>query len=242
MSFSGHRGLRACAVIVAGGRGSRMNLDINKQYIDICGRPLLSWTIQAFEDCEVISDIILVTPAEEIIFCKREIVDAFGFTKVKSIVAGGPERQNSVYNGLMELDEECGIVLVHDGARPFVTGELIADVAREAAEYGAVTAAVPVKDTIKAADEEGFVTGTLDRNTLWAVQTPQAFDAALLKEAHKKAAEEGFTGTDDAVLVERMGKKLKIVMGSYENIKLTTPEDIAVAEAIAASRLGRRFR
>lgn len=226
------------AVIVAAGKGTRMNMDINKQYLEICGVPVLARTLQVFEDCRFINEIVLVVNEYEILYCKQNIVDEFGFTKVRTMVAGGIERQDSVYNGLQEVDKSCDIVLIHDGARPFVNEKNIISSIHAAYEFDACCIAVPVKDTIKRSDKDDFVVETLDRSSLWLIQTPQAFKYELIMYAHKKALEDGFTGTDDASLVERLGHKPKLVMGGYDNIKITTREDISVAEAILNDRLG----
>ncbi len=228
-----NRQLTASAIIVAAGKGTRMNLEQNKQYIDIGDIPVLARTIRAFEDCEAIEEIVLVVNEEDILFCKQEIVDLCEFTKVKCIVAGGRERQESVYNGLGEVDGDCGVVLVHDGARPFIGEEDICACIDAAWQYDAACVAVPVKDTIKIADGDGFIVNTPERSLLWAMQTPQGFKYDLIMEAHKKAREEEFTGTDDAVLAERAGAKVKLVKGSYFNIKITTQEDLILAESIA---------
>lgn len=220
------------AVIVAAGKGTRMNMDVNKQYIDVCGKPVLARTLHVFEECKAIKEIVLVVNEKDILYCMQNIIDEYSFSKVKVIVAGGEERQNSVYNGLIEIDSECDVVLIHDGARPFVNEESINKVIQAAKEVGAACIAVPVKDTIKQADDDDFVDKTLDRSKLWSIQTPQAFIYGLIIEAHKKAIEDGFTGTDDTVLVERIGHKVKLVMGGYDNIKITTKEDIAIAEAL----------
>lgn len=225
------------AVIVAAGKGTRMNMDINKQFVEILDRPVLAWTLQVFEDCRSIKDIILVVADQDIIYCKQNIVDLYGFKKVRVIVAGGEERQHSVYNGLKEVDNRTRIVVIHDGARPFVTRECLAGVIKAAEEFGVASSAVPVKDTIKKANSDGFVEESLDRNTLWAIHTPQAFRYNLIMEAHKKAADDGFIGTDDTVLTERLGMKTRLVVGSYENIKITTQEDLIIAQAIAESRI-----
>lgn len=222
------------AVIVAAGRGSRMNMDINKQYIDICGIPVLARTLEPFQDCRLVREIILVVNENDILYCREKIIHEFGFTKVKTIVAGGDERQNSVYNGLLEVDENCDIVLVHDGARPFINEDHIKECVQAASEFGAASLAVPVKDTIKRADENGFVAATLDRTNLLAIQTPQAFKLEIILDAHKKAVVRNYRGTDDAVLAEMAGYKLKLVMGSYYNIKITTKEDLVLAAAIAS--------
>lgn len=223
------------AVIVAAGRGTRMNMEMNKQYIEVCGKPVLAWTLQVFEDTVVIDEIILVVNEQELVYCKQQIVEKYKLKKVRTLVAGGKERQDSVYSGLMEVDPSCDIVLVHDGARPFVTRKILEESIDAAREFGASCVAVPVKDTIKIEDSNQFVNETLDRSILWAIQTPQTFQFDLLFKAHNKAMEEGFKGTDDSVLVERMGVRTKLTMGSYNNIKITTKEDLVMAEAIARS-------
>ncbi len=220
------------AVIVAAGRGTRMNMDKNKMYVEVYGKPILARTVQVFQDSDYIDEIILVVNSRELVLCKQDIVDCYGLDKVKTLVCGGAERQNSVYNGIREVDENCGILIIHDGARPFVSEDNIIDSIDAAVEFGAASIAVPVKDTIKSADTGCFARETLDRSTLWSIQTPQAFKYDLIKSAHEKAEEEGFLGTDDAVLVERLGYKMKLVMGSYNNIKITTKEDLAIAKAI----------
>jgi 2-C-methyl-D-erythritol 4-phosphate cytidylyltransferase len=223
----------AGVVIVAAGTGSRMNMDANKQYVEICGKPVLARTIQAFEDCGRISEIVVVVNEKDIIYCKQNIVERYGFEKVKVLVSGGGTRQESVARGLGQVGEDCGIILIHDGARPFIDAASIASSIDAAEEFGAACVAVPVKDTVKSADSEDFVNSTPDRSRLWSIQTPQAFKADIIKKAHRIAAEEGFSGTDDAVLAERLGHRLKLVMGSYFNIKITTQEDLVLAEAIA---------
>ncbi len=231
--------LCAGAVIVAAGRGTRMNTDINKQYIEIAEKPILARTVEVFESSRHISEIILVVNESDIMYCKQSIVDMCGAVKVKAIVSGGEERQNSVYNGLCEIDKACDVVVIHDGARPFVTHKIISDSIEAAGRYGASCVAVPVKDTIKAGDHEGFISSTLERSVLWSVQTPQSFRYRLIMDAHIKAEAEGFYGTDDAVLVERLGVRTRLIMGSYENIKITTQEDLVLGEAIARLREAR---
>jgi len=226
------------AIIVAAGKGTRMNMDLNKVFIDICGKPVLARTLQVFEDCSLVNEIILVVNKEDIIYCKQDIIDAYDIQKVKTIVAGGAERQQSVYNGLAEVNENCDIVLVHDGARPFIRKEQIVSSIHDAWEFGASCVAVPSKDTLKIAEQGEFVKETLDRSVVWSVQTPQTFRYKLLKEAHDMAYKDNFLGTDDAVLVERLGWKIKLTMGSYENIKITTREDLIFAKAITLNRMG----
>lgn len=220
------------AVIVAAGRGTRMGTEVKKQYLEICGIPLLARTIKVFESCEYIDEVILVIDSNDIIFCKHEIIDRYGFDKVKSIVSGGETRQDSVYNGLQEVDKDCEVVLIHDGARPFITQDEIISLIEAAREYKACTIATPVKDTIKLVGQDEFIKETLNRNTLWSVQTPQAFMYDVILAAHRKALKDDFNGTDDAQLVERMGISVKLVKGSYNNIKITTREDLIIAKAI----------
>lgn len=231
-------GVFVSAVVVAAGRSSRMRMDVNKIYINIYGKPILARTLQVFEECNLIDEIILVVNDDDIVYCKKEIVDAYDIQKVKIIVAGGRQRQQSVYNGLAEVSEDCDIVLVHDGARPFVQNEDIVNSISDACEFGASCVAVPAKDTVKICEQGEFIKETLDRSALWLVQTPQTFKYSLLLEAYEKACNSNYFGTDDAVLVERLGWKIKLTMGSYENIKITTREDLIFAEAIAKKRMG----
>ena len=228
---------RVCAIIAAAGKGSRMNSEINKQYMEIAGKPVLARTVQIFEGCGLVDEIILVVNSGDIVYCKQDIVDEYGFRKVTAIIAGGETRQQSVYNGLMQLDGNTGIVLIHDGARPFVSEKSIADSIAVAEEYGSACVAVPVKDTIKSAGADKLVKETLDRSELWSIQTPQTFRYELITDAHKKALEAGFSGTDDAMLAERLGYPLRLVYGSYYNIKITTEEDLVLAEAIAGMEM-----
>ena len=220
------------AVITAAGKGSRMGMEQNKQYMEVHGKPVLARTIQAFEDCSLVDEIIVTIGEDEVEYCVENIIGKYGFCKVKKVVAGGSTRQRSVYNGLQRVSADSGIVLIHDGARPFIDTGSIAACISAADENGAACAAVPVKDTIKRADAEGFVDETVDRSNLWSIQTPQAFQYELIMEAHRKADNEGFDGTDDAVLAERLGYRVMLVMCSYYNIKITTKEDLTIAEAI----------
>ncbi len=224
-------------VIAAAGRGTRMGLDMNKQYIEVHGRPILAMTIQRFEECSHIDEIVIAANENEIEYCKRNIVEKFGFTKVKAFALGGETRQQSVFSGLGQVSPDCSIVLIHDGARPFILQESILTCINAADVYGAACAAVPVKDTIKLAGTDGFVDRTIDRSGLWQIQTPQAFDYGLIMDAHRKALSAGIDGTDDAMLVERLGHKVKLIKGDYNNIKITTREDLIFAEAIYNIRL-----
>ncbi|WP_105619880.1 2-C-methyl-D-erythritol 4-phosphate cytidylyltransferase [Vallitalea okinawensis] len=221
-----------CTVIIpAAGQGRRMNSDKKKQFINLKGKPILVWTIEKFQQHDAIDEIILVTSSDEIDYCTKEVVDAYGLTKVKHIIVGGTERQSSVFEGLSFVDE--GIVLIHDGVRPFITTEVIDNAIQQTKKFGACAVGVPVKDTIKYVGEDGTIINTPQRSKLWAVQTPQCFRIDLIKSAHQKALEEGYLGTDDTVLVERYLKiPIKMINGSYNNIKITTIEDIAFGEKI----------
>ena len=223
------------AIITAAGKGTRMNSDINKQYIEIAGIPVLARTIEVFQQCEDVDSIILVVNEEDIIFCKNRIVEHYNFSKVKSLVSGGTERQNSVYKGLCVASKDCKIVLIHDGARPFVTNKNIVDAINAAKIYGACGVGVRLKDTVKICDQNGFVASTPDRSSLWSIQTPQGFTYDIIMDAHEKAIQSNYIGTDDMVLVEKLGIPVKIVEGNYKNIKITTPEDLAIGESIIAS-------
>lgn len=222
------------AIILAGGRGSRMQSDIPKQYIQLGGRPLLFYTIDAFEKCSDIDDIILVASDEYMEYCRFEIVEKYNLKKVSSIVVGGKERYDSVFQGLKQVhDRNIGNVLIHDGARACVNEDVIKRCIDGAGQYQACIAAVPVKDTIKVADAEGIASHTPDRKMLWQIQTPQAFQTALIYEAYKKMYADVQKGniTDDAMVVEKYtDADVKLVMGDYHNIKVTTPEDLDIAK------------
>lgn len=222
------------AIILAGGRGSRMNSDIPKQYMNLDDKPVLYYSIKAFEQSAV-DKIVLVAGAGDIDYCRREIVEKFGFKKVEAIVAGGTERYYSVLNGLRAVvPGESGetYVFIHDGARPCVTKQIIEKCGIEVELYKACVAAVPVKDTIKVADEDGYAKDTPPRNLLWQIQTPQCFEYNLVKNAYEAMASDEKRGviTDDAMVVEKYTDiKVKLTEASYKNIKITTPEDLTVA-------------
>jgi len=220
------------AIIAAAGMSNRMKSKINKQFININGKPILAHTLEKFQKCRYIDEIIVVAREDEINYCKKEVVRRYGFNKVTKIVRGGKERQDSVYNGILALNEKTDIVVSHDGARPFVKIKNIMDSIKGASEYGACVVGTPVKDTIKFVKSGEEIDSTPNRDILWAAQTPQSFKREILMEGYRKAIEDNFIGTDDSVLVERLGIQVKIIMGSYENIKITTPEDIIIAESI----------
>lgn len=220
------------AIIAAAGTGSRMKAGINKQFIPIMGRPMLSYTLEAFQRSAYIDSIILVAGKEELSYCKKHIIDVFGITKADKLVEGGSIRQESIYKGLMEVPADCEIVLVHDGARPVVRQELIKKCVEGAGLYGAVSSGMPIKETVKIIGEDNYVEYTPKRDNVWVTQTPQAFRRELLLKAHDNAVKQGITGTDDAFLVELIGHKVKMLEAYYENIKVTTPEDLITAETI----------
>lgn len=224
--------MKTVAIIPAGGLGKRLGGDIAKQYLCLNSLPVLVHTIRVFQKSDVISEVVLVVPQDDIASVRKQIVEKYGLTKVSTIVAGGHERQDSVRNGLRAIAMKCDVVMVHDGVRPFVTGEMIARVAAAAADIGAASIGVKAKDTIKETTDENRVTGTLPRHNLWQTQTPQAFQYELLCKAYEAAAGDNFYGTDDASLVERLGAEVRMIAGSYENIKITTPEDLMMAEAL----------
>ena len=224
------------AVIPAAGQGRRMKSYLNKQFILLRGMPIIVHTLRVFQDAEVISNIVLVCASGEEEYYRQEILSNYGISKPTVVVAGGSERQDSVCCGLQTINDSSDYVMIHDGARPLLTVDLINRLAEEAKVTGAVVAGVPVKDAIKRTDAGGMITDTLMRERLWSIQTPQVFSLELIQKAHKQASAAEFFGTDDAALVERLGVPVRVIPGSYENIKITTPEDIVVAEAILKRR------
>ena len=218
-------------IIVAAGSGSRMNMGINKQFIKLKDKEIIVYTLERFYKHKNIDEIVVVVKEEEAEFFKNEIIDKYNFENIK-IAYGGKERQNSVYNGLKMLDDKCDIVLVHDGARPFISKSLIDNCIEEAKNHNAVVVGVPVKDTIKVINEDNDIVDTPERSKLWAVQTPQTFNYDILVKSYEDAFENEFYGTDDAMLVERIGYKVKMIEGSYNNIKITTQEDLNIGNQI----------
>lgn len=217
------------AIILAAGSGKRMNSQVHKQYLIIQDRPVLYYSLKEFEDSAV-DEIVLVVGKGEEEFCRREIVDKYGISKVKAIVEGGKERYHSVFEGLKQTSD-ADYVLIHDGARPFVNQDIIRRCMQEVQKYQACVVGMPVKDTIKIADEEGYAKQTPDRKNVWMIQTPQTFSYALIYEAYEEMLKTEDTAiTDDAMVLERIkGKKSKLIEGSYRNIKITTPEDLLIA-------------
>lgn len=223
---------KSAVIIAAAGSGKRMGGGIPKLYRQIEGLPVLVRTLRAFCSHPRIGQICIVTRPEDLEFCQKEIVEAYGIGKVKAIVSGGEERQDSIYSALSAIDSDTDYILVQDGARPFVTAEVIDRVLDELSRHVGVVPAVACKDTVKRRGKDGFAVETPDRSQLFSVQTPQGFHRDILLCAYRKAFSEEFYGTDDAVLVERIGEKVYLVKGDCYNIKITTPEDINMAEAI----------
>lgn len=227
---------KVAAVIVAGGSGKRMGMKIKKQFIELEGKAILAHTIEAFNKCKVIDEIIVVVGKEDIAKVKTEIVSRYGYDKVIQIVEGGTERQESVYNGLMAVTKEIQYVMIHDGARPFISQEILEKAFIITKEKHATVVAVPVKDTIKVVNEALEVEATPNRSTLWSVQTPQSFKKELLIKAYGYAKEKSLMVTDDSMLVEAYGKKVHVVEGDYNNIKITTSEDLVLGQAILMNK------
>jgi 2-C-methyl-D-erythritol 4-phosphate cytidylyltransferase len=228
--------LKTIGIIAAAGSGSRVGGKIAKQYVRVAGKEILMHTLELFQNSDAV-DEIYVAVREEAIAHVRRIVEKKRIGKVRGLVVGGKHRQDSVFNALLRIDARpSDVVLVHDAVRPFVDGSMILKLVRACSKYQAAVLAVPVKDTVKHSVGRGFFDKTLDRSGLWLVQTPQAFKYRVLMRAHNDAFANGFIATDDASLVERLGVKIKIVEGSYENIKITTPEDLDFAVAILRRR------
>ena len=226
------------AVVLAAGQGKRMNSTVHKQYLLLRDKPVIYYSLKAFQDSSFIEEIILVTGKEEEAYCRTEIVEKFHFSKVKKIVEGGKERYHSVANA-MKVIEGAGYVFIHDGARPFLSEEILLRAYDAVKEHHACVVGMPVKDTIKVVDGNCFAKHTPDRETLWQVQTPQVFTIALAKEAYdrlllkeEELKTQGIRITDDAMVVETLLRHpVKLVEGSYENIKITTPEDLIIADS-----------
>ncbi len=228
--------MRTAAIVLAGGSGSRMNSAVKKQYLLLGDRPVLWYSLQVFQNCPRIDEIVLICGAGEVEFCRREFADQYGFTKITHIAEGGRERYDSVYEGLRVLDD-CDFVLIHDGARPFIDQTMLDRIFETICAGEACVVGMPVKDTIKMRDEEGYVADTLPREKLWMIQTPQAFPYSLIRKAYENLRQETIPPndiTDDAMVVERCTEsRIRLIEGSYDNIKITTPEDLISAKMIA---------
>lgn len=230
--------MKRVAIIPAGGTGRRMGGEISKQYLLLAGIPILVHTLKAFQHSPLIDEIILAVPEGDIEEVRRTVVEPYGFSRVRLVIAGGRERQDSVKNALAHVGDEYGVVVIHDGVRPLVTGDLIESAAAAAEKYGAASVGLPVRDTVKEVDPTGRVVKTVPREGLWLTQTPQAFRREVILAAYQKALADGFYGTDDASLVERTGFPVRMIQGDRENIKVTTPEDLVQGEKIICGRRG----
>jgi 2-C-methyl-D-erythritol 4-phosphate cytidylyltransferase len=224
------------ALVLAAGKGVRLGRKREKAFLPIVGKPMLAWTLALFERLKSIHEVIVVVPPgrEERWGC--EIIEPYGITKAQ-LVPGGAERQDSLAKGFACITTPCTVVIIHDGARPLVTQALVDQALQAAMQHGAAVTAVPVKDTVKEGAPDGLVARTLDRSSLWCAQTPQAYRYPVLREALEIAQKDGFTATDDSALVEHIGKPVALVSGSYENIKITTPEDMILATALLERRI-----
>lgn len=225
-------------VVVAAGRGTRMGTKESKQYLLLQDKPIIVHTLERFEMLDEVSEVVLVVGPDDTARVESIVRDNL-LVKVKAVLAGGSERQHSVRTGLQSLSKEMEWVMVHDGVRPLVTAEAVRSCMAQAVKTGAAVLAVPVKDTIKQVGEAGVIVATPDRRSLWAIQTPQAFRRSLLLEAHERAAADGFVGTDDAMVVERLGVPVTVAEGDYTNIKITTPDDLPWAEFLLAAHLNK---
>ncbi len=227
---------KVTALIPAAGMGKRMGKSVAKQFLTLGDMPMLAHTLLMFQRASEVDEIIPILSKEDMEICLKEIIERYHVTKVKTLVVGGKERQDSVQNGLQKLEKDASIVLIHDGVRPFVTNEMIEEIVDYARKGECVTVGVPLKDTVKEVNEKGFVVHTLERSRLWAIQTPQAFPVKILRRAYEDSYKRNIYGTDDATLVERAGGMVRVIMGSYDNIKITTPEDLLLAEEILKRR------
>jgi len=221
---------RVAAIIPAAGEGRRMGGAVPKQFLQIGGREILARTLAVFEACVAIDDVWVVVAAEQCALCQSTIVERYGLRKVRGVVAGGTTRQESVWHGLQQVAQAVGLVVVHDGVRPFVTELLLQQTLDHANRFGAAIAAVPLKDTLKRVSAAGTVEATVPREHLWRVQTPQAFQHALLRRAFQHAWQQGLQATDEAGLIEALGNAVRIVPSYEHNVKITTPDDLVFCE------------
>ena len=220
------------AIIVAAGRGIRMQNSLRKQYLEIAGLPILCHTLRAIDACNSVNEIILVVPEDDIDYSRYNIISRINLSKKIDLIAGGAERRDSVYNGVLAVKDFNSLVLIHDGVRPFIRPEQIEACISAAEDSGASIMGVPVHDTLKSVNDHGIIDKTLPRKRAWLAQTPQVFKYSIIKDALDNAIQSNYSGTDDAFFVENMGKSVKIVKGSRLNIKITTREDLQLAQAI----------
>ncbi len=224
--------MKTVAIIPAAGLSKRMQNDTSKQYLLLDGIPVLAHTLRIFQRSPEIHEIFLIVPKSDVEFARNGIVERYDISKVSKILAGGKERQDSVLRGIDALGNDHDIIVIHDGVRPFITGELVRSAILEASRVQAVTVGIPVTDTVKIIDRHGIVAETLNRDHLWLTQTPQAFHRDIIRKAYEAAYRDDYYGTDDASLVERIGVKVTMIRGSYNNIKITTKDDLILAEIL----------
>ena len=220
------------AIIVAAGKGIRMKGTMRKQYLDLSGRPVLAHSIMAFDSCTLVAEIYLVVPKEDVEYCQNKILSLLDLKNQINLVHGGAKRQDSVYNGLQAIAKNTDTVVIHDGVRPLIHPEELKECILGSKKYGACILGTPASDTLKRVDKSGIIEATLPRENIWLAQTPQAFQYDLILKAHETARRDGYVGTDDASLVERLGEDVKIINGGRFNIKITKKEDLAVAKAM----------
>jgi 2-C-methyl-D-erythritol 4-phosphate cytidylyltransferase len=230
--------MRTIAIILAGGAGKRMGAATNKQFLLIENKPIIVHTLQIFEDCRAVDGIYFVVNQKDLPLIQEEILETYKFNKIMKIVIGGKLRQDSVKNGLEAIEHPCDVVVIHDGARPFVSPAFIEKGIFLMEMYDAVIPALPVKDTVKVISKEGFVVKTLERDSLWHVQTPQTFKYSVIVKAYREGMAKKHYGYDDATFIEHMGKKVKVIEGSPYNMKITTPEDLTIARGLLSQLKG----
>ena len=228
--------MKASAVIVAAGKGARMDGDLPKQYLLLESLPILAHTLKVFASCDLVEEIIVVVPAQDTEYCRENILSKVNVTKKCQFVSGGEERQDSVYNGILTVSEDSDIVVIHDGVRPFIRSDQLIAVIHAADRFGACILGIPAYDTLKEIDHSKSILRTIQRERIWLAQTPQAFQYNLIKEAHAKARRNQYLSTDDAALAEWSGVSVKIISGSRDNIKITNQEDLEIARALMRSR------
>lgn len=230
--------MRTLAIVLAGGAGKRMGTATNKQFLLLDNKPIIVRTLQIFEECRPVDGVYLVVNQKDLPVMQEEILETYKFNKVLKLVIGGRLRQDSVRNGLEAIENPCDIVIIHDGARPFVSPSFVEKGIFLMEMFDAVIPALPVKDTIKTVSKEGFVMKTLERDSLWSVQTPQTFKYELILKAYRDGMNKKLYGFDDATFLEHMGKKVKVIEGSPYNIKITTPEDLIIAKGMLSQLKG----
>jgi 2-C-methyl-D-erythritol 4-phosphate cytidylyltransferase len=230
--------MRTVALILAGGTGKRMGAPTNKQLLLLDGKPIIVHTLQAFEECRVIDGVYLVVNQKDLPVIQEEILETYRFGKIMKLVIGGRLRQDSVRNGLEAIDKSCRTVVIHDGARPFLTPSFVEKGVALMEMFDAIIPAIPVRDTIKVISKEGFVMKTLERDALWHIQTPQTFKYDLILKAYRDGMTRKLYGYDDATFLEAFGTKVKVIEGSPYNIKITTPEDLVIAKGMLSQLKG----